>query len=175
MEAYAEVKASTFRLPEAGIYTVQAPDSFPQAAYSRTKKGALSISVDPTILAPTNEGFTLRFTKVSATVFKRDGKNASQVGDYLKACGITGSYSSEQELADAVEQTAGKVYQVKLDWRAYNKNTGFSLQGMNRFPKNEDGTHQSWVEDPSDKDPQTGKPVRVRANIQVDRYISSTN
>lgn len=175
MSAYAEVKASTFRLPVAGIYTLQAPESFPQAAYGRTKKGALSIAVDPTVIGPSNEGFTVRFTKVSATVFKRDGRNVSQVGDYLKACGVTGAFSSEQELADAVEQTAGKVYQAKLDWKVYNTNTGFSLKGMHRFPKLEDGSYQSWVEDPSEKDAETGKPKRLRANIEVDKYISQTN
>lgn len=173
LENYAENKESTFRLPAKGRYTLRAPDSFPQAAFGRTKAGALSIQIDPTITGPTNDGFTVRFTKVSAKPFQRDGKTVSQLGDMLKSVGITGVIRSEQDAADLVEQTAGMSYEANLDWRAYNGKTGWSLQGMQRFPKQADGTYQSWVEDPTPGavDPETGKAYRVRANVIVDRYI----
>lgn len=170
MAAYAENKENTFRLPAKGRYTLQAPTSFPAAAFGRTKGGALSIQIDPTITGPTNEGFQVRFVKVSAKPFLRDGKYVSQVGDYLRACGFSGVLRDEQAVADAVEATAGTTYEAKIDWRAYNSKTGFSLQGMERFPKNADGTHQSWVEDPTAKD-DSGNPVKVRANLIVDRFI----
>jgi hypothetical protein len=171
LENYADnkEKVSSFRLPPKGVYTVQAPDSFPAAAFSRTKAGSLQIQIDPTIVGPTNEGFTVRFTKVSAKPFKRDGVTVSQVGDYLRSCGFSGVLADEQSIADAVEATAGAIYEAKLDWRAYSK-SGFSLQGMERFPKLADGSYQSWVEDPTLKD-ENGNPVKVRANIIVDRFI----
>lgn len=169
---YADNKESTFRLPAKGVYTLRAPDSFPPAAFGRTKAGALSISIDPTIVGGPHDGFTIKFTKVSAKPFLRDGKYVSQVGDYLRSCGFKGILSDEQSIADAVEQTAGSLYQAKIDWRAYSK-SGFSIQGMERFPKNPDGTYQSWVEDPTLKD-ENGNPVKVRANLIVDRFIPAS-
>lgn len=166
---YADNKESTFRLPPKGRYTLRTPESFPSAAFSRTKAGALSVQIDPTIIGPTNEGFTIKYTKVSAKPFQRDGKYVSQVGDYLRSCGFKGTIKDEQEIGDAVEATAGAVYEAKIDWRAYSK-SGFSLQGMERFPKNPDGTYQSWVEDPTLKD-ENGNPVKVRANLVIDRFI----
>lgn len=170
---YADNKESTFRLPVEGRYTLAAPDSFPSSAFTRTKAGALSIQIDPTVVGPTNEGFTIRFVKVSAKPFRRDGKLVSQAGDYLRACGVTGVIRTEQDLADLIEQTAGRVYEAKIVWRAYNTKTAFTLQGMQRFPKLADGTYQSWVEDPTPGavDPETGKAFRVRANLVIDRFI----
>lgn len=170
---YADAKVSTFRLPTKGEYILRAPDNFPPAAFSRTQKGSLSIAVDPTIVGPTNEGFQIKFTKISATPFKRDGKTVSQIGDYLRATGVKGAISSEQGLADAVESTANRTYKAQLDWRVYNSSTGFSVEGMEKFPKQADGTHQSWIEDPSDIDPETGKPKKLRANVVVKRYLAS--
>ena len=163
---YPVAKESTFQLPPKGRYTLRAPDSFPPAAFGRTNAGALSVQVDPTIVGPTNEGFTVRFVKVSAKTFDRSGVKVSQVGDYLKACGFKGSLKDEQAIADAIESTAGTTYEAKLDWRAYNKKTGFSVEGMERFPKLPDGTHQSWIEDPTGKD-ENGNPMRVLANLTI--------
>ena len=170
---YADNKESTFRLPAKGRYTLRAPESFPPAAFGRTKGGALSIQIDPTIVGPTSDGFTVRFTKVSAKPFKRDGVTVSQVGDYLRACGFKGTLADEQEIADAVESTAGAIYEANLDWRAYYKD-GFSLQGMQRFPRLADGSYQSWVEHPTEKD-ENGNPVRVRANLIIDRFVPVTD
>lgn len=169
---YADNKESTFRLPAEGRYTLRAPESFPAAAFGRTKGGALSIQIDPTIVGPTNEGFTVRFIKVSAKSFNRDGKIVSQLGDYLRACGVGGVIRSEQDAADLVEKTAGTVYEAKLVWRAYNTKTSFTLQGMTRFPRNADGSYQSWVEDPTPGAvDENGNPWKVRANLVVDRFI----
>lgn len=162
-------KASGFRLAPKGTYTVQAPDSFPAAAFSRTKAGALQVQIDPTIVGPTHEGTLIRFVKISAKTFERSKQIVSQVGDYLRACGFKGTLSNEQEIADAVESTAGAIYQLKLDWRAYNKRTGFSLEGMERFPKLQDGSYQAWVIDPAEegKTDDEGRQLRVFANLMV--------
>jgi hypothetical protein len=178
LENYAEVKESTFRLPPAGKYLLRAPESFPSAAFGRTAKGALSVQIDPTIAAGEFEGFTVKFVKVSGKTFDRSGQQVSQLGDYLISCGVRAKLTNEQEMADAVEATAGALYEAKLDWRAYNKNTGFSLEGMQRFPKLEDGSYQSWVSDPNDyevdetgqiKTDKSGNKInkRVRANLMI--------
>src|SRR5437870_2229165 len=101
--SYAVAKESQFHLPPKGVYTLRAPDSFPAAAFSRTKGGSLQVQVDPTIVGPTNDGYTVRFVKVSAKVFDRSGQKVSQVGDYLKAVGFSGILRTEQDVADAVE------------------------------------------------------------------------
>lgn len=169
LENYADNKESTFRLPAKGRYTLRAPESFPPAAFTRTRAGSLSIQIDPTVVGPTNEGFTVRFVKVSAKTFDRDGVKVSQVGDYLRACGYRGPLNTEQAIADAVESTASAIYEAKLDWRAYNKRTGFSIEGMERFPKLADGTYQSWIVDPQEvgQVDENGRALRVLANLTI--------
>lgn len=189
MENYADNKESNFQLPKKGRYTVRAPEQFSAASFDRAKKApnALLISVDPTIVGPTNEGLNLRFTKVSAKTFKRGTSVASQAGDYLRACGIRGvKLDNEQAIADAVEQTANRILEVDLDWRAYNKNTQFSVEGMERFPSDGQGGFLPYYADPTDfeLDATTGEPVldkdgnkvpkRLRANLVVTRYIPAS-
>jgi len=186
---YADVKERKFQLPSAGIYTLRAPDSFPPSAFSRTQKtGALSIQIDPTIVGPEHEGFLIKFVKVSGTLYKRDGKMVSQIGDYLRACGVDRTLSDEQEQADAVESTANTTYNAYVDWKVFNRTTGFSLEGMKRFPLKKDakgnaiaGEYQSWVEDPNDfetdevgsqKVDGDGNPIhkRLRANLFIREF-----
>lgn len=164
---YADNKKSAFQLPAKGRYTLRAPESFPPAAFTRTKAGSLQIQIDPTVIGPTNEGFTVRYVKVSAKTFDRSGQLVSQIGDYLRAVGFRGTLSDEQAIADAVESTAGAVYEAKLDWAGYNKRTGWKLEGMERFPRNEDGTYQPWTIDPSEvgKTDDEGRQLRVFANV----------
>lgn len=159
-------------LPQKGRYTVRAPEAFPEAAFGRTQAGALSAQIDPTIVGPSNEGYTLRFTKVSAKPFKRSGITVSQMGDYLRACGFRGKLQNERELVDAVSQTANRMYQVDVDWRAYNKDTKYSLEGMENFPSDGKGGHLPWTTDPNQKD-ENGEPVHLRANCFVSRFIAS--
>lgn len=166
---YPVTKESTFRLAPKGTYVLRAPDSFPTAAFGSTKNGSLSVQIDPTVTSGDYQGTTIRFQKVSATTFERGGKRVSQIGDYLKACGYSGSIRSNDDLANAVESTAGKTYQAKLDWRAYNKRTGLSLEGMERFPKLADGSYQPWIIDPAEvgKTDDNGRQLRVFANLQI--------
>lgn len=179
LSMYADVKESTFTLPKKGRYTVISPESFPSEAFGKTKAGNLSIQVDPTIVGPTNEGFNLRFINVSAKTYQRGGQTVSQVGDYLRAHGLRGAIpGSPQDLADAVEQTAGRVYETDLDWRVYNSKTGFSLEGMEKFPSDGNGGYQSWIEDPTKDDSgnlisvgEDGQPIRLRARLFVRRFV----
>lgn len=168
LDMYPEAKESP-SLPRAGRYTARAPESF---AFAATKTNFLSAEVNPTIVGPTNEGYTIKYTRVSAKPFERDGKPLSQLGLYLKACGLSGTVAvTPQEQANAVEQTANRVYQIDVDWKAYNKNTGLTVEGMKNFPANGSAdTHQPWVEDKNDPD-ENGKPRRVWANLQVKRFL----
>lgn len=182
LDIYADNKESNFQLPRAGRYTLRVAPEFPQASFGATRAGALSITIDPTIVAPTNEGFNIRFTKVSAKPFKRGAGTASQAGDFLRAVGLRGKYTTNEAIADAVSQTANRLFEADLDWRAYNKNTGFSVEGMSRFPSDGNGGHLSWFPDPSEfevdeagaevLDAQGNKVAkRLRANLVVSRYV----
>lgn len=171
---YPVAKESTFQLPPKGLYTLRAPDSFPTAAFGLTKNGDLSAQVDPTIVANSNgssvgEGQIVRFVKVSNKLFKRGTQLVSQMGDYLSACGFIGSLKTQDDWANAVESTAGVTYPAKLDWRAYNKRTGFSVEGMERFQKKEDGTYQSFIIDPAEvgKLDENGRQLVVFANLTI--------
>ncbi len=168
---YADNRKAAFKLPVHGEYTLQLSESFPQEAFSRTKKtGALSIALEPTIVGPTNAGFQLRYAKVSATTFQRDGKTVSQIGDALRSLGYTGTAEDEQAQADAIESCAGQLFEAELDWRAYNGKTGLSIEGMSNFPKLPNGEYQSWIEDPNDMD-EEGAPKRVPARLYIRRFI----
>ncbi len=184
MENYQDAQEAR-PLPPEGQYTVRAPESFPSTAFGSTKAGYLSAQVDPTIVGPTNEGYTLRFTKVSAKTFKRGGVNVSQLGDYLRATGRRNQVGSDpQAQADAVEQTANALYKVDVRWRAYCKNCGFVLEGMTKFPSDGNGGYVPWTACPNCKDPEDteelakkeDRPVKqlsIRGNLVVNRYIAA--
>ena len=171
---YPVAKESTFQLPPKGTYILRAPDGFTDSSFSPTKAGDLAAQIDPTIVANVDgttvgEGLTVRFVKVSSKGFKRGDKTASQVGDYLAACGYKGTLRTPDDIVTAVEATAGTTYKAKLDWRAYNKRTGWSLEGMERFPKKEDGTYSSVIVDPAEvgKLDENGRQLVVFANLTI--------
>lgn len=158
-------------LPQKGVYTLQTAPEFPPTSFGRSKKGALSAQIDPTIVEPSeNAGYKLRFSRIYATTYKRNGLTASQFGDYLRACGFRGKLASEQEQADAIEQTANQTFKALLDWEARNNRTGFEVKGMENFPKAEDGTPQGWVVDPNELDAE-GNPLRLRARLVIRQFI----
>lgn len=161
-----------FQLPKRGVYTLQAPASFPSEAFGVSKKGALSVQIDPTIVGPTNDGYQLRYTRIYGTTFKRNGQTVSQIGDYLNACGISGVFATPQQLADAIETTANLTFQAELDWRAYADNGAVNIEGMSNFPRLEDGSYQGWVEHPTAKN-EDGSPKRVWANLFIRNFISA--
>jgi hypothetical protein len=175
LDNYKDQRGPARGLPKAGVYTVRAPESFPAEAFGATQKGYLKIQVDPTIVGPTNEGYTIRYTSISAKPFDRDGSQVSQVGDYLRGLGIRAKITGDpQELADLVESTAGATYEVYADWVAEHRGSGFKLKGMKNFPTDAAGEPQSWIEHPSEKDAE-GHPLRLRANLVVSRFIPASN
>lgn len=169
MEMYKS--ASGFQLPKAGEYVLRAPD-FTAESFTATKAGNLQADISPTIVGPSSEGFQLKRQKFSAKTFERDGQRASYIGDYLKACGLTGTVPAEpQELADAIASTTGRAYRAYLDWEANHYSSGFSVKGMNNFPSDGNGGRQSWVTHPTEKDAD-GSPLRLRANLTIKRFIA---
>lgn len=169
-DSYPEARRSTFQLAPKGTYTVQAPDSFPTEAFGASQAGYLTAQIDPTIVDGPHAGFQLKYQRVSAKPFQRKGETASIAGDYLIACGFRGNLNSPQDIADAIEATAGTTYEVKLDWRAENYQTKFKVEGMENFPRNADGTYQSWVEDPTSTNPD-GTPKRLMARLFIREFI----
>lgn len=164
-----------FQFPKRGVYTLQAPSSFPSEAFGVSKKGALSVQIDPTIVGGEFDGHQLKYVRIYGTTFRRDDKVVSQIGDYLKACGVDGVFKTAQELADAVEATAGLTYQAELDWRAYGANGAVNVEGMQNFPKNEDGTFQNWIAHPTETEERNGEiiPKRVWANLYIRNFVIS--
>lgn len=172
LENYQANRKSKFQLPAKGKYTLQAPDSFPAEAFSRSKSGSLAVTIDPTIVGPSNAGFKLRYTKVYATTWKdKSGRTVSGIGNYLISNGVKAVLADEQALADAVESTSGRIYEALIDWKA--QRNGFEVKGMENFPKNEDGTYQSYVNHPTEVD-EEGKPRRVFANLEIVYFIPAS-
>lgn len=169
-ETYPANRKSSFQLPEHGVYTLQAPQ-FEQASFGATNAGDLKVTIDPTIVGPKHAGFVVRRTTVSNKVFQRKGRNVSYLGDYLISAGYQGPASTTDQQADAVIQTSGATFQAELDWRAENWQTKFKVEGMKNFPKNPDGTYQSWVIDESSKN-DDGTPKRLLANLYVRNYLA---
>lgn len=159
--------------PPKGRYTLRAPESF---TFGKTAAGSLSAQIDPTIVGPDGyAGQIVRFARVSATQFERGGTPASKLGDYLRAVGRRGKLSGDPaELADAVEQTAGSVYEAELDWRLFDKATGYVLKGMEKFPTNGNGGHVPYIESPSGEKDETGNVKRLRANLVIRRFIPAS-
>lgn len=159
--------------PRKGTYTLRAPEAFP---VGKTKAGNLSVTVDSTIVGPTNEGVGIRFQRVSNTTFQRGGRTASQLGDYLRACGLRGSVPADpQTQANMVEGTANRTYQAKLDWRLFAKGHGeggtdLVIKGMENFPSDGKGGFLPYTQSLTQKG-DDGQPQMLRANLEVTDYI----
>ena len=162
-------------LPRAGTYTVQAPEVFTEESFrTAASSGNLSARVDPTIVGPSNEGYNIRYVNVSATVYQtRDGKDTSQIGQYLQAFGVKEELTGDpQQAANLVTETAGKTAQVYADWVAEHRPTGYKLRGMKNFPTDAAGAPQSCVEHPDETVVDAeGNRLRLRANLEVRRWI----
>lgn len=179
LENYVVNRKAKFQLPTKGKYTLQSPESFPAEAFTRSKSGALGIDISPTIIGPTNDGFKIRYQRVYSTTWKdKSGKTVSGIGNYLAAHGVKGTFNDEQQLADAVEATAGRTYEAILDWKA--RKGQWELSGMENFPTAADGTKQSYVlADGKDGRPlendEQGEPKRIFANLDIVYFIPATN
>lgn len=166
-------KGGTF--PRAGKYTVRAPETITAENFRATKAGNLSARVDPTIVGPTNEGYEVRFTDVSAKTYTdpRTNLETSQVAQYLQAFGVKEELDgSPQQAANLIASTSGKTAEVILDWVAEHRASGFKLRGMRNFPQGEDGQPQPFIEHPDENVVDAeGKRLRLRANLYVSRWL----
>jgi len=174
-----EAPKKAFSFPRAGVYTIVAPEVIPAEAFGKTQAGNLSARVDPKIVGPTNEGYELRFTNLSAKVYQdsRTGLDTSQVAQYLQAFGITEQLTGDpQQAANLIASTAGQTAEVYADWVAEHRPSKFKLSGMKNFPSDGAGGYVSYIEHP-DPDVQgpTGDRLRLRANLVVKRWIAKSN
>lgn len=168
---------------------MRAPESFPDTAFSASKAGALLSQIDPTVVGGEFDGYQIRFTKVSAKPFQQRRKvngtevteTTSQVAQYLKACGRSGAMPTHpQDIANAVEQTAGQLYEVETDWKVWDKDNQVEYtlrKNPDVFAKDEDGNVLPFIvrknADGSPMLDESGKPMRLRANVEITRYISA--
>ena len=165
--------------PRKGRYTLRVPESLdPAFTFGSTQAGYLSATIDPTIVGPTNSGYTVRFVKLSAKTYnEKVGENGtrvtSQIANFLASTGDKQTLSGDPEQAvAAVLETAGKEFTAQLDWRAYNKRTGEAVEGMENFPSDGQGGHLPWIVDEGDLD-EKGRAKRIRANIIVKRFYAA--
>lgn len=180
LDLYPAAQQGTF--PKKGRYTLRAPERIGDEAFSASQSNYLKAQIDPVIVGPSHNGYVVRYVSLSAKPYKRTiGRRGtpnekvitvSQLGDYLRACGIKGVLPTDPAaLADLVERTAGATFLADLDWRARNKNTGREVRGMENFPSDGNGGHLPWFTDPDDLDPETKEPRRVRAFLEIVRFV----
>jgi len=171
-----EAPKKAFSFPKSGVYTVVAPEVIPAEAFGKTQAGNLSARVDPKIAGPSNEGYEIRFTNLSAKVYQdpRTGLDTSQVAQYLQAFGITEELDgTPQQAANLIASTAGQTAEVYADWVAEHRPTKFKLSGMKNFPSDGNGGFTPYVEHPdSSVTDAEGKALRLRANLVIKRWIA---
>lgn len=117
--------------PDPGRYTGKVP-LITDEAFGKTQEGYLSVLVDPIEILG-NGGHTVRFTYLSAKKYKN--REASQVTDFLRSCGIAARPKTNEEVKAAVKQASGRTFQFGLDWEARNKTTGEKVKGKANFPQ----------------------------------------
>ncbi len=165
--------------PRKGRYTLRVPETLdPDFTFGSTQAGYLKATIDPTIVGPSNEGYTVRFVRLSAKVYNEKfgesgTRKTSQIANFLASTGDKSTLTGDPDQAVAlVLGTAGKEFAAQLDWSAYNKRTGVSVEGMENFPSDGQGGHLPWILDEGDLDDK-GKPKRIRANIYVRRFYAA--
>lgn len=169
--------------PKADRYTARTPEAFPIERFGESKAGFLTVDVSPTIVGGDYDGYTINFTTVSAKTWRdRDGVMTSQLGRYLKACGINDTIGGlPQEQADAVERTANTLVSIEADWIAKYKPLNYELKGMKNFPSDGNGGYSRFVKldgtsgRPNVIDPVTQEPLTIRAFLEVTRFSEATN
>ena len=163
-------------LPPKGRYIFRASEKI---TFGATKQNFLSAQIDPTIVDGPHAGYRVMFTRVSAKPFKRGQATVSQAGDYLRS--VYGPNApraaTPQEQADAIETTQSQVFQAEGDWEAYDKETKYTLKGMTKFPKDNNGGYEEWTLVPGTEDlDANGQPIkgtgrRIRAQFKIDRFV----
>lgn len=178
MDGYQLSTGAPKPFPRKGRYTLRVRDSFPAEAFGQSAAKALTVDISPTIASGPHEGFQIRFTRVSAKVYTRGNDKVSQLGDFLKAVGITGRLTGDpQDAADKAEQSANLTFDAYLDWRLFARGEGpdgadLVLDGMEAFPKDEAGNYVPYIKSKT-KVGEDGQPVILRANLQIKRFVAA--
>ena len=169
-------RAAGRRFPNKGCYTLRTTDTFTSDSFAPNKAGtALTFQIDPVVVAPTNEGYQLKFNsgRISAKTYPRTDRKTqktnvvSQLSDFLKAVGYTGVVPGDhQSQADLVEQQAGKTFDALLDWRAYDPSTQREVVGMENFPSDGNGGYVPYLLSDSALD-DDGNAKKIWANLEI--------
>jgi hypothetical protein len=84
------------------------------------------------------DGYLVRFGRVSVKPWINhktgEPKNASAVGNLLRAAGVMAKPQKTTEYDAAVNLLKGKIAPFTLDWEARNKDTGEQVRGYQNFP-----------------------------------------
>ena len=120
------------------VYFGQVPP-LGEKAFGVTDEGYRQYDIDPITLVRAGEGvngYKIRFTRVTTKKFQKNGTpiDASSVGNYLRACGITNKPQKNAEYDAAVKATQGKTPGFTVDWEARSKDTGEKIKGYVNFP-----------------------------------------
>jgi len=107
--------------------------------FGATDEGYRSYDIDPITLVRAGEGvngYQIRFTRVNTKKFEKNGKQveASSVGNFLRACGITAKPQKNAEYDAAMKASQGKTPGFTLEWEARSKDTGEKIKGYVNFP-----------------------------------------
>ncbi len=169
-------------------YFGQVKSKFEEKDFKVTDEGFRSYELGPVTIVKSgsSDGYQIRFVNASVKKFKRGDKviDASQVGNFLKACQITQKPQKNSEYDAAIKATAGRTFPFTLDWEARNRDTGEEVKGYNAFPLDPDRPGQrksilkagDLVNVLDDKGNPTGQTVVVKsevlfANARVKYYV----
>lgn len=150
-------------------YSVTAPnpDKF---TWRGDKNGFLMLVVDGFKL---ENGYEMRKEYLSSAPFPKKDKagnvtgtrNASTLGNYFRAHGMSVRPTTEDEYKAYAEATAGREFQASIDWEAYDKDTQSTVaDSWDQFPDDPENPGQKlpWIE-------VGGKRCWARAGIK--RYV----
>lgn len=146
----------SFAPPPEGRYTGKAPiikddgsDTISENnSFGRTAEGYLKLNLDGVeLLDGPNPGYKIRFQTISSKKMKN--REASQVLDFLRACGVAARPTNEKELRQACKLASGRPFQFQLNWEAYNKDTQENYTILDAA-RDAQGNTLSYVTDPYD-------------------------
>lgn len=161
-----------------GIYTVA--ESGPPTL-EITDDGYLTYVLSPLKIVDEGpgKGQEIRYTRISTKQWP--GRNASSMGDYLRAKGIKLQGKPTNEMyQQAVMAATNLPFQINASWKGRCPACKNYFKRAEVYPTREDGTKQSYMDCPNGcKDPEgvvneeTGevRPARVFANLTVGWFV----
>lgn len=162
--------------PNEGVYTLQAPDKF---EFKGDKNGNMGATIQVRIVeGQQGAGYTL-YSYISTMKSKfRAGNTAC---DYLRAHGIEVVPETNQQYADLIESTAGRVFQASTIWEAYDSEADETvLKGQDQFPVVKDEATGAVI--PDELTGQAKRSYRavskvskkeVLASLKIKRFVSA--